>query len=101
MKISHHFFKDYSLKGQGNNSNKWTEGQGRNLSQATYSCVLFHIDEQRQDNQLETTYNSSVPIQDVALGTSRERWDIETGCERGRSVLAARHDDDDDIRPLI
>ena len=42
-------------------------------------------------------YNSSVPIQDVALKTYRERWTIETGGKRGsgRSVLAARHDDDD------
>ncbi len=43
-------------------------------------------------------YNSSVPIQDVALKTSREKWPIETGGESGpmRSLLAARHDDDDD-----
>ena len=56
------------------------------------------MDEQRQDDQLEPIYNSSVPIQDVALKTSRERWTTETGGERGsgRSVLAARHDDDDD-----
>ena len=53
------------------------------------------MDEQRQDDQLEHIYNSSVPIQDVAY---RERWTIETGGEKGsvRSVLAARHDDDDD-----
>ena len=44
-------------------------------------------------------YDSSVPIKDVAWKTSRERWTIGTGCERGlrRSVLAAWHDDDDDI----
>ena len=42
-------------------------------------------------------YNSSVPIQDVAWMTSRERWTIETGGERvsRRFILAARHDDDD------
>ena len=53
------------------------------------------MDEQRQDDQLEPVYNISVPIQDVALKTSRER---QTGGERGsgRSVLAVRHDDDDD-----
>ena len=56
------------------------------------------MDMQRQNNQLEPTYNSSVPIQDVALKAYRERWTIEKGGVRGsgRFVLAARHDDDDD-----
>ena len=56
------------------------------------------MDEQRQDDQLEPIYNSSVPIPGVALKTSWERWTIVKGGERGsrRSVLAARHDDDDD-----
>ena len=64
-----------------------------------YSCGPFHTDEQRQDDQLEAIYNNYVPIQDIALKTSRKQWTIETGGERGsgRSVLAARHDDDDDI----
>ena len=55
------------------------------------------MDEQRQDNQLEPIYNSSVPIQDVALKTSQERWTIETGGGRGsgRFVLAAQHNNDD------
>ena len=55
------------------------------------------MDEQRSDDQLEPIYNSSVPIQDIIWKTSREQWMIETGSERvsGRSVLAARHDDDD------
>ena len=54
------------------------------------------MDEQRQDDQLESIYNSSVPIQYVALKTFWEQWPIETGSEResGRSVLASRHDDD-------
>ena len=54
--------------------------------------------EQSQEDWLEPIYNSSVPIQDVALKTDRERWTIETGGGRGlgRAVLAARHDDDDD-----
>ena len=54
------------------------------------------MDGQRQDDQQEPIYNSSVPIQDVALKTYPERWTIETRGERGsgRSVLAARHDDD-------
>ena len=58
----------------------------------------LHMDEQRLNEQPEPIYNSSVPIQDVAWKTSRERWMIETGGERwlGRSVLAVWHDDDDD-----
>ena len=57
------------------------------------------MDEQKQEDQLEPIYNSFVKIQDVALKTFRERWSIETGDERGlgRSVLAARQDDDDDF----
>ena len=59
-------------------------------------CGPHHMDEQRQDDQLEPIYNSSVPIQYIALKTSREQWTIETGGERGseRFILAARHDDD-------
>ena len=54
------------------------------------------MDEQRQDDQLELIYNSSVPIQDVALKTHRERWMIGTGDRRGsgRSVPVAQHNDD-------
>ena len=56
------------------------------------------MDEQRPDDLLKPIYNSSVPIRDIALRTSREQWTIETGGERGsgRSVLAVRHDDDGD-----
>ena len=55
------------------------------------------MDEQRQDEQLEPIYNSSVLIQDVALKTSWEQWTIETSGERGsgRSMLAVQHDNDD------
>ena len=65
-------------------------GEVRTNSFAAYSCGSSHIDEQRQDYQLEPIYNSSVPIQDVALKTYRERWTMETGGRRGsgRSVLA-------------
>ena len=31
-----------------------------------YSGRALHIDEQRQDDQLEPTYSSPVPIRDVA-----------------------------------
>ena len=53
------------------------------------------MDEQRQDDQLEHLYNSSVHIQDVALKTYRGQW---TSGERGsmRSVQAVWDDDDDD-----
>ena len=38
--------------------------------------------------QLARTYNhSSWPIQDIALKTSRERWKIETGGERGSGMM--------------
>ena len=53
------------------------------------------MDEQRQDHQQEPVYDSSVPIEDVALKTYRERWTTE------RSVLAARHDDDVKIKDLF
>ena len=58
------------------------------------------MDEQRQDDQLEpTAYNSSVPIQDVALKTGRKKWMTERVWEKGSgiSVLMAWPDDDDDI----
>ena len=63
-----------------------------------YSCGPFHMAEQKQDDQLETIYNNSVPVRDVALKICREQWTIE---ENGRSrleisVLMVWHDDDDD-----
>ena len=56
------------------------------------------MDKQRQDDQLEPTYNSSVPIQDVALKTCQKQWTIEKGGEKGSviSMLMVRRDDDDD-----
>ena len=41
------------------------------------------MDKQKQDNQVEPIYNSSVPIQDVALKTYRERWTMVTGEGQG------------------
>ena len=54
------------------------------------------MDEQRQNDQIEPTYSSSVPIEDIALRTSRKQWTIETGGERGSGiyVLVAQLDDD-------
>ena len=62
-------------------------------------CGLLNMDEQSQDAQQEPIYNSSVSIQDFALKTYRERWTIETsgGKDSGRSMLAERHEDDDDF----
>ena len=56
------------------------------------------MNEQMQDDQLEPTYCSSVPIQKVALNTYRKQWTMEKGGEKGSgiSVLMERHDDDDD-----
>ena len=53
------------------------------------------MDEQRQDNQLEPTYNSSVLIQDVVLKTYWKQWTIEKGGGRGsgRAVLMVPDDE--------
>ena len=57
-----------------------------------------HMAEKKQDNQLEHTYSGYVRIRHVVLKTCRRRWTIGRSIERGSgiSVLAARHDDDDD-----
>ena len=56
------------------------------------------MDEQSQDDQLEPTYSSSVPIRGVPLKTCWKKWTIGSGGERGSgiSVLIARYDDDGD-----
>ena len=63
-----------------------------------YSCGPPHMDVQKQDDQHELTYSNYVRTQDVTLKTYRRRWLIGRSGERGSgiSVLAARHDDDDD-----
>ena len=55
------------------------------------------MDEQRQNEQLQTIYNGSVPIQDIALKTSQVEWTIETDGESGlvRSVQVPRSDEDE------
>ena len=52
-------------------------------------------DEQRQNDQLKPTYNSSVQIRHVALKTCWRNWTISRGIEKGSgiSVLMARHDE--------
>ena len=61
-----------------------------------YSCWPLHIDEQRQDVQLEPTYISSVPIQDVAQRICRKQWTIGRCSEResGISMLITWHEDE-------
>ena len=56
------------------------------------------MDEQKQDDKQEPTYNKSVPIRNVALKTYWKQWTIEGGGRRGSeiSVLMAWHDDNDD-----
>ena len=58
-----------------------------------------HMAEQKQGDQLEPTYSSSVRIRDVALRTCQKRWTIGRSSERGSgiSVLAARQNDNDDV----
>ena len=64
-----------------------------------YSNGPPHMAEKKQDDQLKHTYSSSVRIRVVALKTGQRRWTIGKNSERGSgiSVLAARHDDDDDF----
>ena len=64
-----------------------------------YSYGPPNMAKQKQDDQLEHTYSSYVRIRDVALKTCQRRWMIGRSGEResGISVLAARHDDDDDV----
>ena len=66
-------------------------------SLAMYSYGPLNMDKQRQDDQLEPTYRSSVPIQDVVLKTCWKQWTIGRGGEResGISMLIVRHDHDD------
>ena len=46
----------------------------------------LQMNEQRLDDQVEPIYISSVPIQDVAWNTCRERWTIDTDGERAREI---------------
>ena len=75
-----------------------TAGEEGTSSKVMYSCGPLHMDEQRQDVQLERTYSSSVPILDAALMTCQKQWTIGRGGERGLEifVLIAQHEDDDD-----
>ena len=56
--------------------------------------------EQKQGDQLKHTYSSYVRIRDVALKTYQRRWMIGRSGERESwiSMLAARHNDDDEFQ---
>ena len=56
------------------------------------------MDEQRQNDQLEPTYSSSVPIRGVARKICWKQWTIGRDGKRGSGIfmLMAQHDDDDD-----
>ena len=44
------------------------------------------MDDQNQDDQLQSTYNSSVSIRDVSLKTFWKQWTIGMGGERGSGI---------------
>ena len=75
-----------------------TAGEAWTSSEVMNSYGLPRMAGQKQDDQLEHTFSSYVRIWDVALKTYQRRWTIGRSGERGSgiSVLAARHDDDDD-----
>ena len=76
-----------------------TAREARTNPSVMYPYGPPHMAKQKQDDQLEHTYSSYVRIRDVTLKTCQKRWMIGRSCERGSgiSVLAARHDDDDEI----
>ena len=76
---------------------RWTRHTGHcwRSRDELISDVPLHIDEQKQDDQLEPTHSSSVPIRDVVLKTCRKQWTIGRGGERGLGVSIAWHDNDD------
>ena len=75
-----------------------TAGEAGTSSYVMYSYGPPHMADQKQDGLLEHTYSSYVRIRDVALKTCQRWWLIGRSGERGSgiSVLAARHDDDED-----
>ena len=57
-------------------------GEVGTSSYVMYSSGPLDMDEQRPEGQLEPTYSSSLPIQDVALKTSRNHWNIGMGWQK-------------------
>ena len=76
-----------------------TAGEARTNSSVMYSYGPLHMAKQEQDDQLEHAYSSYMKIRDVSMKNCQKQWMIGRSGERGSeiSMLAARHDDDDDI----
>ena len=72
--------------------------KARTSSSMMYSYGPPHMAKQKQDDQLKHTYSSYVMIRDVAQKTCQRRWMIGRSGARmsGISVLAAKHDGDDE-----
>ena len=68
-----------------------------------YSFRPLQMAVQKLGGQLEPTYNISVRIRGVALGTYRKVLTIGSGGERGSgiSLQMARYDDDDDLLVML
>ena len=64
-----------------------------------YSNGPLHMAEQKQGDQLEPTYSSSMWVRGVAQRIYRKRKTIGKGDERGSgiSVLMTQDDDDDNL----
>ena len=75
-----------------------TAGEVGTSSKVTYSSGPLHMAGQRQDDQLEPIYRSSVRTRAVTLRTCQKQWTIENGSRGGEgiSMLMVRQNDDDD-----
>ena len=80
-----------------------TAGEVGTSSLMMYSYGPLHMAEEKQGDQLEPTYSSSVRIRDVPQWTCRKWWTIGRGGERGSgiSVLMAWQDDDHPSRKTV
>ena len=64
-------------------------GEAGTSSKVMFSYGPRHMAEQKQDDQLEPTYSSSVRIRHIALRTCQKRWTIgEERRERVRDIRA-------------
>ena len=72
-----------------------TAGEAGTRWKVMFSYGSLHMADQKQDDQLEPIYSSSVRIRNVALRTCQKRWTIGRIGKRGSeiTVLAARRDD--------
>ena len=61
-----------------------------------YSYGPLHMAEQKQGDQLEPTYSSSVRIWSAAVKTCQMRWTIGRSGERGSGISALMGQQDDD-----